>query len=108
MYPSLEERKRGEAARREAAVSDVVDLIRPFARSCGGRFLLYGSAARGEMRYDSDVDFLLDFPAESEAEAWRLVEELCHERKIEVDIKPLSWCAPGFVEKVRTEAAVIA
>jgi predicted nucleotidyltransferase len=31
----------------------------------GGHFLLYGSAARGDLRDDSDVDLLLDFPDDS-------------------------------------------
>ncbi len=49
------------------------------ARRHGGRYLLYGSLARGEARRDSDVDLLVDFPAEFEAEAWRQAEDACAE-----------------------------
>ncbi len=58
------ERKGAEAERRRRTHTQ--------ARTAGG-FLLFGSAARGEMRFDSDVDILVDFPPD----AWRDPLELC-------------------------------
>jgi tRNA nucleotidyltransferase (CCA-adding enzyme) len=46
-----------------------------YAASRGGRYLLYGSAARGTMRHDSDVDILADFPPEAIDDAWVFAEE---------------------------------
>jgi predicted nucleotidyltransferase len=59
---TLSERKAAEAARRRDAVSALVPVLAEYARTHGGRFLLFGSAARGTMKYHSDVDILMDFP----------------------------------------------
>jgi len=108
MYPSLESRKRAEADRRAGLADILAGRLAPFARRHGGRFILFGSLARGEARYDSDVDLLLDFPSEHEAAAWRLAEDLCAEFGIELDIKPVAWCEPAFVAKVLPGARLIA
>ncbi|WP_376100065.1 nucleotidyltransferase family protein [Roseomonas sp. CCTCC AB2023176] len=52
----------GKLARLRAAVGELRLLPAAEAPRLGGRYLLFGSAARGEMRHDSDVDILLDFP----------------------------------------------
>ena len=72
---TLAERKGSEAARRRAAVDALLPALTDYARTHGGRFLLYGSAARGQMKYHSDVDLLLDFPAEALSEAWSFAEK---------------------------------
>lgn len=78
---TLQERK----SARIAALRDGVERLRPrlsaYAREHGGRYLLYGSAARDALHIHSDVDLLLD-------ECWRL--------GLEPDIRPLGWCKPGF------------
>jgi predicted nucleotidyltransferase len=76
-------------------------------RSKGGRFLLYGSAARGEIRFDSDIDLLVDFPADSESEAWRLAEDVCAAHGMEANIMPLAWCTPRFIAHVLPQAVVL-
>jgi predicted nucleotidyltransferase len=108
MYRSIDRRKHDEARR----LADVPTLLKSrlgeFARTHGGRYVLYGSLARGEARHDSDVDLLVDFPEEFEAEAWRLAEDLCFEMKIKLDIKPLGWCTETFRAKVLPTAKIIA
>ena len=69
-----------------------------------GRFVLYGSAARGDLKYDSDIDLLLDFPQTVEADAWRYAEEVCWSLGLEPDIRPASWCRPEFRDRVAQEA----
>jgi hypothetical protein len=76
-YWTIDQGKRDEAGRRVSAVHAISEHLRQYARSKGGRFLLYGSTARGETRFDSDIDLLLDFAADLEAEAWRFAEEVC-------------------------------
>src|SRR5208282_1507507 len=106
MYPSIESRKGAEAARRGGIADILADRLSLFARDRGGRFILYGSLARGEARYDSDVDLLIDFPRECEAAAWRIAEDLCSELGVDLDIKPVAWCAPDFVAKVLPSARI--
>jgi predicted nucleotidyltransferase len=107
MYKTIETRKRDESTRRNRAVDVLFDKLSRYAREKGGRFILFGSLARGEARFDSDVDLIVDFPPEWEGEAWRLAEDLCAELKIEPDIKSLAWCDPKFISRVMAEARVI-
>ena len=61
--PTLAEPKAPQAAVREAAVAELKSVLAAYAREHGGRFILFGSAARREMHSGSDVDILVDFPA---------------------------------------------
>src|ERR1700759_5606677 len=74
---TLPERKAAEAARRAAAVEALVPVLAAYAKAHGGRFLLFGSAARGAMKFDSDVDLLMDFRVEMLSEAWKFAEAAC-------------------------------
>ncbi|HLB98853.1 MAG TPA: hypothetical protein VJK90_14370, partial [Acetobacteraceae bacterium] len=45
---TVAERKAAEAMRRQRAVADLRRVLDAYARGHGGRFLLFGSAARGQ------------------------------------------------------------
>ena len=107
LHRTIEQRKRDEAARRAAVPSALRVRLEDFARRCGGRYLVYGSLARGAARYDSDIDVLVDFPPEFESEASRRIEEACAEERIESDIKPLAWCNSSFLERALREVEII-
>ncbi|MXW85316.1 MAG: DNA polymerase subunit beta, partial [Boseongicola sp. SB0667_bin_21] len=66
-----------EAAARSAAARRIIARLSSHARRHGGRFLVFGSAARGDMRHDSDIDILVDFPPEMELDAVIFAEEAC-------------------------------
>jgi predicted nucleotidyltransferase len=97
---TLSERKAAEAHRRTRAVADLRGVLAAYARAHGGRFLLFGSAARLAMRYHSDVDILVDFPDESLRDAWRFAERACWDRTLEPDIMPYAWCSEAFLQHV--------
>ena len=59
-FPTLAERKAARVAFLHEAVAALRNRLREYARSHGGRFLLYGSAARGDLRFDSDIDMLIE------------------------------------------------
>jgi predicted nucleotidyltransferase len=107
MYRTIEMRKKAEAARRAGVADILCARLSGFARGKGGRFILYGSLASGRARFDSDVDLLLDFPAKSEGEAWRLAEDVCAELRVDLDIKPLAWCDPDFAARLLPKARII-
>jgi predicted nucleotidyltransferase len=107
MYKSIETRKRDESMRRNGLADILADRLLPYARERGGRYVLYGSLARKQARYDSDADLLVDFPSEFESEAWRMAEELCAELRIEHDIKPIAWCDTSFVGRIMPRARII-
>jgi predicted nucleotidyltransferase len=98
---TLKERKETERARRQAAVAVLRARLADYARAQGGRFLLYGSAARGTMRYDSDVDVLVDFPEETKAAAWDYAEEVCRELRLPIDVNYRDWCGAAFLAHIK-------
>src|SRR3984885_14513816 len=105
---TLSERKATEARRRCDAVHDLRSALAAYAREHGGRFLLFGSAARGQMRFDSDVDILADFPPDALDDAWNFAERACWDRHLEPDITPLSWCKGRFRDRVTPDLLVVA
>ncbi len=105
---TLTERKATEAARRAAAVEALVPVLRDYARAHGGRFLLFGSAARCRMKFDSDVDLLMDFPEAALNEAWQFAEAACWVRDLEPDLLPYRWCKQAFLDHVANDVRVLA
>ncbi len=101
---ALAEHKRAEAARRTDAARTLCRELAAAACGFGGRYLLYGSAARGALRYDSDVDPLLDFPdPERMTAAWTFAEERCAALGLIADILPLPTCDERFLKHVLPE-----
>ena len=105
---TLTERKMAEAARRAAAVEALVPVFSDYACQHGGRFLLFGSAARGQMKYDSDVDLLLDFPEEAFGFAWDFAETVCWDCGLKPDLLPYGGCKPAFLDHIAPDLRVLA
>ena len=97
---TLAERKAAEARRRSEAVETLLPVLASYARAHGGRFLLFGSAARREMKFHSDVDLLLDFSEERLTEAWNFAETACWDRGLEPDLLPYRWCGQPFLDHI--------
>lgn len=106
-YVTLSERKAAKVAAMKAAVAELEPLLTQYAHEHGGSFVLFGSAARGDMRQHSDVDILVDFPLEAELDAWLFAETLCFERGLRPDIHIRAWCADRFVRRVQAEGHVL-
>ena len=78
------------------------------AAALGGRFLLYGSAARGALRFDSDIDLLLDFPDDAATSAaWGAAETACSRLDLACGIRPVSLCGAAFIAHVMPGAQPI-
>jgi predicted nucleotidyltransferase len=102
---TLAERKADTVAAQVAAVAELRRSLSGRARELGGRFLIYGSAARGEFRHDSDVDLLVDFPdQERTSAAFDFAEEACSRLRLRCDIRPLAMCDERFLTHVLPEA----
>lgn len=104
---TLSQRKKQAALRNLAAVDDLRAGLRAYAQTYGGKFILFGSAARGEMRHDSDVDILVDFPEELTSDAWTFAEDECRRLDLRPDIKPIAFCREPFLAHVRRHWEVL-
>jgi len=98
---TVPQRKAREAARRRAAAREVMTEARNFASTRGGRFYVFGSVAQDRMRYDSDFDIVVDFPAETETEAVEFVEEACRRRSLPSDVHLKSAASERFLDRIR-------
>jgi predicted nucleotidyltransferase len=106
---TLSQRRAAAVAAKVAAVAALRPTLAAGAVQIGGRFLIYGSAARGELRPDSDVDLLLDFPDDaSTSAAWDVAETACEQLGLTCDIRPLTMCDARFLDHVLPEAAILA
>jgi predicted nucleotidyltransferase len=104
---TLAERKRREAARRVEAARSVMDQLRGFAAAHGGRFLVFGSAAKGTIGFASDIDILLDFPQQEEARAFQYAESVCRQFGLVGDLHSKRTTKPEFVDRIATHARTL-
>ena len=59
------------------------------------------------MRYDSDVDLLVEFPPDRQAAAWNFAERACWDRRLTPDVMAAAWCTDDFLALVRPKAEVL-
>jgi predicted nucleotidyltransferase len=98
---TVAERKSRETARRRAAADLVVSEMRAFGAKRGGRFLIFGSVAEDRMKFDSDLDVVVDFPADREAEALEFVEDICRKHGLPSDVHLKSEASGRFLDRIR-------
>ena len=104
---TLPERKATEAARRSAAAERIVLKLQAYARENGGRYLLFGSAARGEMKFDSDIDVLVDFPEDQMLDAMNAAEAFCEAEGLPCDVLPFETRSKSFLDRILPTARVL-
>jgi predicted nucleotidyltransferase len=93
---------------------DFADYEAPIAAICkryGVRLLaVFGSAARGEARPDSDIDFLVEFDAEREVgflTLGRLARELALVYGRRVDLVPRGGLKPTVAAAVAADSRIV-
>lgn len=70
----------------------------------GGVYRLFGSSARGDLRPESDVDILADFPAGTVDAAVRDAEAACARMGLRHDVLDQSACFADFLRDVLPES----
>jgi predicted nucleotidyltransferase len=90
-----------------AAVAELKPALAAYARDHGGRFILFGSAARREMRPGSDVDIFVDFPAGVRLEAIGFAEDASWQLGLRPDILAYGGLGGRFGERVEREGLVL-
>ena len=105
---TLAERHRRKMACMEAAIVEIDRLLSDYARRHGGRFIRYGSTAKGRMRVHSDVDIIADFDdADASQAACRYAEELCFAERMIPDVRPSVWISGRFIDAVLAEGVIL-
>ncbi len=107
-YPTLTEIKQAKVARMTAALALLERELAAYAREHGGRFILFGSAARGEMRHDSDVDILADFPSDVAWDAVGFATDRAADLALLPDVQPMGLSGRSLRERVTKEGRVLA
>ena len=90
-----------------SSVAQIRAELSEHARRFGGRYVLFGSIARGEARFDSDLDILVDFPHDSERGAWFHAEKACIEYGVRPDIHLASEASETLLTRVRHDGIVL-
>lgn len=89
----------------QTAVSSLAAELKAYGTRNGGRFILFGSAARGDMRDDSDVDILVDFPTDRENDAVFFAEGRAWAVDLKPDIHLKGFKTERFLQQVAADAA---
>ena len=104
---TIAERKARSARARREAIDAAIAELRRYASSRGGRYLVFGSTAKGKVHGRSDLDVLVDFAAEDENQAFRHVEEVCSRHGIPCDPQYRHAQETAFIKRVREHAIIL-
>jgi predicted nucleotidyltransferase len=107
MIVTLTERKEARVAQIRDGIARLRPELADYARRNGGEFWLYGSAASGDLHYDSDVDILADFAPDALSAAVVFAETACTHHCLKPDVKPKSWCTEAFIRRIAAKALVL-
>jgi hypothetical protein len=99
-YPTLDQRRRRRLDQMKTAVADLRLDLAAYQERHRGRFHVFGSAQRDQLRFDSDIDILLDFPPDEELAAWLFAEKACWCRRLTPDLHLKAWSAPEFLKRI--------
>jgi predicted nucleotidyltransferase len=97
---TVSERKARETERRRKAAAEIIAELTRYAATHHGRYLVFGSAATGAIRPDSDFDVVVDFPEEAERAAIDAVETLCAGHGMPADVHSIRTSGPNFLKRI--------
>ena len=104
---TLAERHRRKMERMRAAIAEIDALLTDYARQNGGRFIRFGSTATGRIMAHSDVDIIADFAEDLAGPAATYAEELCAERGLKPDPRPVYFVSKKLMARALAEGVVL-
>jgi predicted nucleotidyltransferase len=104
---TLEERKRARVAEIRAGFAYLREELADYGRAHGGKFWVYGSAVTDRLRFDSDIDILVDFDDADRVAALDFVEDACARLGLKYDVQPKAWCSPAFIARIAPKALIL-
>jgi predicted nucleotidyltransferase len=107
MVVTIAERKARKVEHLSSASREVMSDLRAYASAHGGRFLVFGSTARQELRFDSDFDVVVDFPPQFERSARDYAEGVCLDHRVHPDIHLIAEVSDALMTRVQRDAVVL-
>lgn len=107
MIVTIPQRKQMQVDRIRTAIAEVEPALAAYARRHGGRFVVFGSAGRGEIRHDSDYDLMIDFAAPAERAARDFAERLCIEAGLHPDVHLKPDLSPSVLDRIARDGKVL-
>ncbi len=104
---TLTDRKRARAEEIRAGFDRLRRALADYGRAHGGSFWVYGSAATGDIHFESDIDIVVDFPPAAVSLALDFVERTCAALRLRADVQPKSWCTAAFLERIAADSLVL-
>ena len=104
---TLKERHRRRMERMERAVVAIDAALTAYAREHGGRFIRFGSTAKGRMRAESDVDIIADFGSDEAGCATTYAEEVCSAHGMPADARSIAYASPRLLDRALAEGVVL-
>ena len=104
---TLKERHRRKMERMERALAEIDAALGAYAREHGGRFIRYGSTAKGHMRAHSDVDIIADFADEEAGRATTHAEEICSVHGMPADARSIAYASPKLLDRALAEGVIL-
>ena len=96
---TLAERHLRKMEQMERAIVEIDARLTAYAREQGGRFIRYGSTAKGRMRQHSDDDIIADFgDPDVTQDAANCAETICAEVQMKPDVR--YYVSPAFLKTV--------
>ncbi len=100
MIVTIAERKAQAIEHLKAAFASVIATLRSHAVEQGGRYVVFGSSARGDIRPDSDFDVMVDFPTPLERAARDLAETVCRAHGLVPDVHLKSEVSDSLMRRI--------
>ena len=107
MIVTIAERKAQAIERLGAAYALVRMALADHAVAHGGRYVVFGSFARGDIRPESDVDLMVDFPAKAERGARDLAEATCRAHGLVPDVHLKSEVSDALMRRIARDGTAI-
>ncbi len=107
MIVTIAERKARAIDRLTSGAALVQAALAMHAVEHGGRYVVFGSFARGEIRPDSDFDVMVDFPVALERVARDVAERACRTHGLVPDVLLKSEVSDELMRRITRDGLTL-
>jgi predicted nucleotidyltransferase len=104
---TIDERKARKVEDLHSGSRKVMSDLTSYALTHHGKFVIFGSTARGELRFDSDFDVVVDFPPQFERLARDYAERVCVGHGVRPDVHLKSEASAALMQRVERDGVIL-